>query len=432
MTRVYRTDAGVQLRQMRKDANGDLIVDATVARVGVYEYPQPDGSVRRELVRPEELFDPRSVATLRGRPVTDQHPGVMFANADVPPPSYGVVGKVRQDGRYLVATSRVAAGTLARKVETSQQRETSPGYFMDLNETPGVWVHPEFAPEPGERYDAIQGLREYDHLAVVPVGRCAGSCGGEECRCEIRTDAGPGAAANGDPMSTQKKPPAARNDAPSKMAMELCLKAYPDDAKGALTAYAALMAEMGGEAPAEPVIDAEKPPGEMPPGLAAKPEEKMDAGKAPAASSAVVEQKARIDSLEATVKAQSAQLEAMGKQANKDRATSEVAGLVAEWRGALGARYDADGKTAANVRRDALKAFYPAEAEDLDKADDRTLEIRCGLARRYDPSVQAVLAGMAAGAPVVHLDGAGLSGGGEDPIIVSERKLRDRWKNGQA
>ena len=40
---------------------------------GIFEYRNPDGSIRRELRLPEDVFDPASLQSYRGRPIILTH-----------------------------------------------------------------------------------------------------------------------------------------------------------------------------------------------------------------------------------------------------------------------------------------------------------------------------------------------------------------------
>ena len=52
---------------------GYLIDSPIVTTVGVFEYKNPDGTKRRELRRPEDVFNPESLASFLGKPVLFTH-----------------------------------------------------------------------------------------------------------------------------------------------------------------------------------------------------------------------------------------------------------------------------------------------------------------------------------------------------------------------
>ena len=46
-----------------------MIDHPILTRVGIFEYRRPDGSIRRELRLPEEVFAPESLASYKGKRV---------------------------------------------------------------------------------------------------------------------------------------------------------------------------------------------------------------------------------------------------------------------------------------------------------------------------------------------------------------------------
>ena len=160
---TVRYDRG-EISKVTETPQGGIRVTAAVARVGILTYRNPDGTVRRELRRPEEVFRADSMATLEGAPVTDLHPPEMVSPANYRKYAAGHVaeGSVRRDGDVLVADLVIQAGDLAGAVLARQRRDISCGYRMDLDETPGVWN--------GEPYDAEQKNVRQNHVAVGPAG----------------------------------------------------------------------------------------------------------------------------------------------------------------------------------------------------------------------------------------------------------------------
>lgn len=147
------------LKATRTD-EGYLVDTPVLTRTGVFEYRDGAGKVRREFRPPDEVFNADSMASLRGKPITDGHPGKVTAK-NVRQHIVGTALSVgRQDGQNMVGdihifdTGPVDAGN----------KELSLGYELELDETPGV------SPE-GERYDAVQRNIRYNHLAVVKRGR---------------------------------------------------------------------------------------------------------------------------------------------------------------------------------------------------------------------------------------------------------------------
>ena len=52
---------------------GYFIDHPIVTSTGIFEYKNPDGSIRRELRLPEEVFDPASLESYEGKPIIVTH-----------------------------------------------------------------------------------------------------------------------------------------------------------------------------------------------------------------------------------------------------------------------------------------------------------------------------------------------------------------------
>lgn len=72
---IFHCDTG-RIFKHEKTPEGFLRVWMTVSKVGKLLYRQDDGSTRTEYVSPKVLFDPKSLDTLWGKPITNRHPSV--------------------------------------------------------------------------------------------------------------------------------------------------------------------------------------------------------------------------------------------------------------------------------------------------------------------------------------------------------------------
>lgn len=168
MKKDYRIDKGGRITS-KVDENGYLRIDGVVAHVGILEYMDDDGSVIREFVPEETLFDPASLQSLAGAPVTLQHPPVMVTPSNYKEYSQGSVnGMPKRDGDNLVASMLVIGNEALHAVEYDGVSELSPGYSVDLDETPGEWQ--------GQKYDRVQRNRRYNHQAIVDAARGGSVC----------------------------------------------------------------------------------------------------------------------------------------------------------------------------------------------------------------------------------------------------------------
>ena len=147
------------LRRPSKTPQGFLRVDGIASRSGVFEYPNDDGSIRRELRLDEEVFAPKALDGYEGAPLTDGHPPVPITTANVKQYEVGTVtSPARRDGSFVATSIVIKDPKVISKVERGDTG-LSAGYAIDLDETPGN--HPVFG-----RYDAIQRNIVINHLAV--------------------------------------------------------------------------------------------------------------------------------------------------------------------------------------------------------------------------------------------------------------------------
>lgn len=141
-----------------------MIVPATLARTGVQVYRNADGSVRRELRLPEDVFHEDALASLALVPVTKGHPPVMLDSTNTDQYAKGAVGEnVSRDGKFVKARLLVTDADTIAAIESGDASECSVGYRCDLEMASGVYE--------GQRYDAIQRNIRANHVSVVAKGR---------------------------------------------------------------------------------------------------------------------------------------------------------------------------------------------------------------------------------------------------------------------
>jgi hypothetical protein len=165
----YREDFGGSITS-KIDENGYLRIEGIAARTGVLTYINKDGTIQRELVPQDTLFNNDSLSTLIGSPVTIEHPGIINAD-NASTYSRGSVPKAIRDEDNL-KVSLVITGKDAIDSVSKGKRQLSPGYRAVLDFTPGEYN--------GQKYDAIQVKRVYNHLAIVQHAR-----GGSECQINL-------------------------------------------------------------------------------------------------------------------------------------------------------------------------------------------------------------------------------------------------------
>ena len=146
-----------QIQAIKTD-EGFIKDSPIIGRTGILVYMNADGSTRREYRPPEEAFKADSLASIRGKPITMGHHGLVTNETYSQSKPIGtVLSEGKQDG------NNIRADVVIYDLNTDD-RELSCGYQTELEETSGV------TPE-GEHYDAIQRNIVYNHLAIVPRGR---------------------------------------------------------------------------------------------------------------------------------------------------------------------------------------------------------------------------------------------------------------------
>jgi len=168
MPHTFRTDRSI-LGAVQRTPQGGIRVPATVTRSGVLTYLQPDGSKRREYRPASEVFSDEHLASLRGAPVTDLHPGSGRVDSKTwRSLSVGHAGETpAQEGDHVLTDLYIQDSGSIDLIESGERSEVSLGYDTDL--VLGKGVSPE-----GEEYDATQTNLRVNHVALVPKGR-AGS-----------------------------------------------------------------------------------------------------------------------------------------------------------------------------------------------------------------------------------------------------------------
>ena len=161
---VQRLDRCGRLDRVRKTPQGGILAPANLTRTGVFLYPQEDGTTQRELRLPEEVFSADSLASLRGAPLTVDHPASVNADNWRAVAVGHVDGDARKDGDFVAADIRINDGETIKRVNATDETrltELSCGYSCDIDKTPGEYE--------GTQYDSIQRNISYNHVAIGPA-----------------------------------------------------------------------------------------------------------------------------------------------------------------------------------------------------------------------------------------------------------------------
>lgn len=192
LKRVYRLDS-IKLDETYWTGEGYLVDHPIVTTCGIFEYALSNGGVRRELRLPENVFDPESLASYKGKPVIITHDAGTVDKNNVEDEIIGtILSEGYQDGEDVRAEIVIHDTDAMRNCGL---RELSLGYSLDLDETPGTWK--------GQKYDAIQKNIRVNHLALVDEARA-----GDQARLNIdsRDTLTGGKVSMATPKTTKKTP----------------------------------------------------------------------------------------------------------------------------------------------------------------------------------------------------------------------------------
>ena len=140
-----------------------------VTTCGIFEYVDEGGNSHKELRLPEDVFDPESLKSYKGKPIIFTHDAGEIDSRNV---SENGIGTILSDG--IRDGDNVRAEIVIHDSDVLKRglRELSLGYSADLEETPGEWD--------GEHYDCIQHNIRINHLALVEEARA-----GHEARLNL-------------------------------------------------------------------------------------------------------------------------------------------------------------------------------------------------------------------------------------------------------
>ncbi len=160
LTRVQRFDS-MPLNATYFTAEGYLVDHPILTTCGIFEYTNNDGSTRKELRLPEEVFAKSSLESYKGKPIIITHNAGVVDKNNVADEQIGtILGYGYKDGKDVRAEIIIHN---TEELKASGLRALSLGYNLELDETPGEWH--------GEHYDAIQRNIEINHLALVAEAR---------------------------------------------------------------------------------------------------------------------------------------------------------------------------------------------------------------------------------------------------------------------
>lgn len=156
--------ANMKLGNLTKTPEGYLVGMVPIAKVGIYKYSQPDGSIVRQLVNADTLFNTKALETLKLKPITNQHPPEILLDSEtVKHRKVGSTGETTSNENNVLLTSLTITDSDAINAAMNGTNGLSPGYTCDLDYTSGTFN--------GDSYDCIQINREYNHVCICDIPR---------------------------------------------------------------------------------------------------------------------------------------------------------------------------------------------------------------------------------------------------------------------
>lgn len=153
-----------KLGSVKRTEQGYIKGEVPVAKVGVMTYLLADGTMRREFVPAETLFNPDDMATLQMQPITDTHPPeILVDSKTIKRRRIGTTGEnIKRHDEYLKVPIVITDDDGIQSVENGRH-QFSPGYKCFVIKKEGIFN--------GIKYDAIQIKRIYNHLALCDRAR---------------------------------------------------------------------------------------------------------------------------------------------------------------------------------------------------------------------------------------------------------------------
>lgn len=171
-------------------AEGFLKGRAIVTSIGVFTYKRKDGTVQRELRLPEDVFSPKTLDSMKLKPVTLNHPAELVTQDNAKELQVGSLGdnpswtkewhnrswEEVTDGINCAIDMIITRKDAVNAVLNGKQA-LSMGYTCDLEmaEPGATWC--------GVEYDFIQRNIRYNHCAIVDSARV-----GDNAKIELRVD----------------------------------------------------------------------------------------------------------------------------------------------------------------------------------------------------------------------------------------------------
>ena len=152
------------LPAFKRTPEGYLKGTAVVTNIGVFEYMNLDGTIRKELRTPEEVFSEKHIESLKNKPITFKHPKENVNVKNFKEYAVGMTGSVVQTDPYHIAVDLVITDPQAITAVEKGTRSLSLGYTCDL-------VRADAGRYLGVPYEYEQKNLYVNHLSIVDKAR---------------------------------------------------------------------------------------------------------------------------------------------------------------------------------------------------------------------------------------------------------------------
>ncbi len=343
---------------------GGLVLDANFTRTGVLEYRAPDGSIRRELRHPDDVFDAKSLDSLAHATVTDDHPGKVHPGNWRQESIGFVAGRPERapdttaSGDQMVRGQvHIQHGPAIDKVDSGKLKEASCGYACKYDPTPGEYR--------GQKFDGRQRDIIYNHLAFGPPGwgragpevsmRMDSAEGGADFRVSFgdRTDSRVGGLASfeNEPVA-QELPTMLTKEDQDRLDAATAAKAKADADLEKLRADSAAASSAAAKAQTDLMV------------------ERAESAKLRAENEILKIQANREDRSPAIEAAKEKE-----KAAELEKSISEAISLRADGRAVLGDDWKHQGKTPHQIRREIVAKLDPDALQRVDAVQGASQEV---------------------------------------------------------
>ncbi|QQP86936.1 DUF2213 domain-containing protein [Entomomonas asaccharolytica] len=141
-----------------------------IAKVGVLDYlgeeiGQEKGKLYKVGVTKEELFNPKTIESFEGAPITLIHPKGLEVNASTwKKDGIGHTQNVKPNGEHLTADVYISDAEAIQEINNKDIKQFSLGYDCDV------------VASNSKEFDYNKINIKGNHVAIVPSGRCGDSC----------------------------------------------------------------------------------------------------------------------------------------------------------------------------------------------------------------------------------------------------------------